>query len=93
MKIYEKNFDIKVVRARFLTKYRIAPFFFIKIFIKYSSLKLHRLKVLKKKKKYSKRITLSINTRSAKRTTKFLFHKYELKILTNDLPQFSYASS
>lgn len=51
MKIYEKNFDIKVVRARFLTKYRIAPFFFIKIFIKYSSLKLHRLKVLKKKKK------------------------------------------
>lgn len=50
MKIYEKNFDIKVVRARFLTKYRIAPFFFIKIFIKYSSLKLYRLKVLKKKK-------------------------------------------
>lgn len=92
MKIYEKNFDIKVVRARFLTKYRIAPFFFIKIFIKYSSLKLYRLKVLKKKK-YSKRITLYINTRSAKRTSKFLFHKYELKILTNDSPQFSYASS
>lgn len=92
MKIYEKNFDIKVVRARFLTKYRIAPFFFIKIFIKYSSLKLHRLKVLKKKK-YSKRITLSINTRNAKRASKFLFHKYELKILTNDSPQFSYASS
>lgn len=58
MKIYEKNFDIKVVRARFLTKYRIAPFFFIKIFIKYSSLKLHRLKVLKKKKIFEKNYTI-----------------------------------
>lgn len=85
MKIYEKNFDIKVVRARFLTKYRIAPFFFIKIFIKYSSLKLHRLKVLKKKKYiFEKNYTIY---KYAKRKA------HELKILTNDSPQFSYASS
>lgn len=50
MKIWKK-FRYKSSTSEIFNKIPNSTVFFIKIFIKYSSLKLHRLKVLKKKKK------------------------------------------